>query len=201
MSSLVDGLETTPFINVQQTDFDEQWNTGDDRVMGGKSYSYTNYETGGYGKFNGTAVGDGGGFSIVYYSPKEGEVLSGGDWDGVAVTVSSQHNYIYRVGLSDKVDRWIGVAFEKDFEVQAGLSDFQTIHIPFEDFYATARGSSIWWYNYFNTLDVSDLRGFYFMYSKFDYINLIPPFIHTNEKWGEGDFEMHFKDVQLFKTV
>ena len=201
ISSVVSTLETTSFITVQQSGFDDQWNTGDDRVMGGQSYSYTNYDSNGYGKFYGTAVGEGGGFSLVYYRPKEGEVLSASDWDGVAVTVSSKDNYIYRVGLRDKVNRWIGVAFEKDFEVKAGLSDFQTIYIPFDDFYATWRGSSIWWYNYFNSLDVSDLNGFYIMYSKFDYINLIPPFIHNNPKWAEGEFEMHFKDVQLYKNL
>ena len=50
--------------------FDDTWYTVDDRIMGGASYSYVEYENG-YGKFYGTASSDGGGFSkvgIVDYS-------------------------------------------------------------------------------------------------------------------------------------
>ena len=44
--------------------FDDTWETTDDRVMGGGSYSYSEYENG-YGKFYGTAVEEGGGFSMI----------------------------------------------------------------------------------------------------------------------------------------
>ena len=44
--------------------FQTQWHCVDDRVMGGKSYSYVDLENG-YGKFYGIASSDGGGFSAV----------------------------------------------------------------------------------------------------------------------------------------
>ena len=48
--------------------------------MGGKSYSYSNFESSstgifptGYGKFNGTASSDGGGFSLILNINQEDE--------------------------------------------------------------------------------------------------------------------------------
>ena len=54
-------MYTRPFNKVTMED---QWATSDDRVMGGASYSYFEYENG-YGKFYGDAVAAGGGFSKV----------------------------------------------------------------------------------------------------------------------------------------
>lgn len=65
-----DTLETV--YTMDSTDFDTEWYTMDDRVMGGASYSYINYESAtsdffpnGYGKFYGTANSTGGGFSLI----------------------------------------------------------------------------------------------------------------------------------------
>merc|ERR1712086_369630 len=54
--------ETGTVYTIQEDGFDDFWHTTDDRIMGGASYSYVQYEDG-YGVFNGTAVSDGGGFS------------------------------------------------------------------------------------------------------------------------------------------
>ena len=61
--------------------FSTSWYTLDDRVMGGKSYSYSNYEStssgifpNGYGKFDGIANSEGGGFSLlsnIDFGPEE----------------------------------------------------------------------------------------------------------------------------------
>lgn len=64
--------------DIEQSSF--AWYTLDDRVMGGKSYSYSNFESSstgifptGYGKFNGTASSDGGGFSLILNINQEDE--------------------------------------------------------------------------------------------------------------------------------
>ena len=49
---------------MDEDSFDSTWFTMDDRVMGGQSYSYSQYKDG-WGIFNGTAVGEGGGFSLI----------------------------------------------------------------------------------------------------------------------------------------
>ena len=54
-----------PIYEINQANFDETWSTTDDRVMGGQSYSYVNYDSNGFGLFNGTANDDGGGFRNV----------------------------------------------------------------------------------------------------------------------------------------
>ena len=49
---------------LDEAKFKDTWTTADDRVMGGKSYSYATYDNA-CGVFNGTANDDGGGFSII----------------------------------------------------------------------------------------------------------------------------------------
>ena len=67
-------IEDTLFTvyELEEDTFTTSWFTLDDRVMGGKSYSYINYESAtstgfpnGYGKFYGTASSEGGGFSLI----------------------------------------------------------------------------------------------------------------------------------------
>merc|ERR1712086_257333 len=64
--------ETTPFVTLDEDTFEDEWNTRDDRVMGGESWSYTSLDQGGFGIFNGTAVGEGGGFSLAEWNAGEG---------------------------------------------------------------------------------------------------------------------------------
>ena len=108
--------ETSPFISIDQSTFDSTWSTTDDRVMGGQSYSYATYDSAGFGVFNGTAIGDGGGFSYVQYKPESG-VMDTQDNDGVVLRVSSQDNRIYNVRIKDNSWRFFSASWSKSFEV------------------------------------------------------------------------------------
>ena len=91
--------------------------------MGGQSYSYTNYDSNGFGVFNGNAVGDGGGFSYVLHTPIEGTLDAEG-YDGIVLRVSSEDNRIYQVRIKDNNWRLFSVSWRGSFEVEAGLSNF-----------------------------------------------------------------------------
>tara|TARA_B110000285_G_C14823845_1_gene467758 strand:+ start:79 stop:396 length:318 start_codon:yes stop_codon:yes gene_type:complete len=49
---------------LDEASFDTTWFTTDDRVMGGGSYSYSQFDKS-VGLFNGTAVAENGGFSLI----------------------------------------------------------------------------------------------------------------------------------------
>ena len=46
----------------------------------------------------------------------------------------------------------------------------------------------MWWYNWFNKLDLSEIESVAITYSK------------EPEKWSDGYFEMHFDDILLYKN-
>lgn len=54
----------TTIYTLDEDTFDDTWETTDDRVMGGGSYSYSKFENG-VGVFYGTAVSEDGGFSMI----------------------------------------------------------------------------------------------------------------------------------------
>ena len=56
--------ELFTIYQLDQATFNDVWQTTDDRVMGGQSYSYSQFDKG-VGLFNGTAVEEGGGFSMI----------------------------------------------------------------------------------------------------------------------------------------
>ena len=111
---------------MQNANFATSWYTLDDRVMGGKSYSYINYEStasgifpNGYGKFNGTSSSDGGGFSLISnidYGPEDSndgsntkmyeyeKLFDLSEYDGLLINVASQDPRTYKVLLTDT--RW-----------------------------------------------------------------------------------------------
>jgi hypothetical protein len=78
---------------LDETTFEDTWLTMDDRVMGGQSYSYSQYDQS-VGLFNGTAVEEGGGFSLISTtmstSFNELPVLWDlSDYDGLVIDVAS----------------------------------------------------------------------------------------------------------------
>ena len=80
-------------------DFSNTWNITDDQVMGGKSQSYIELVNNDYAKFSGTISSDGGGFCTT--QSKELSPIDASQYDGIALTVSSDKNLIYKMALGD----------------------------------------------------------------------------------------------------
>ena len=75
-----------------------KWVTGDDRVMGGKSYSWCDLESG-YGKFYGIASSDGGGFSTCRMIDEKNVAADFSGYDGLVLEVASQDPLSLSFGL------------------------------------------------------------------------------------------------------
>ena len=110
---------------VQEDGFNDFWHTTDDRIMGGQSYSYVNYENG-YGVFNGTAVSEGGGFSNTGTTnyPDGGfkgeESMERQNWrkqDGLVIEVASLDTRTYKFNLNDNRWRFPPINWESEFTV------------------------------------------------------------------------------------
>ena len=180
-------------------DFSTSWYTLDDRVMGGASYSYINYEsttsTGfptGYGKFYGTASSVGGGFSLISnhdMGPESGR--SGDDnkrlemyeypklydlseYDGLMINVASQDPRTYKVLLTDTTWRWPSFIYWEGLFETKGNFEVEQIYIPFSNFYPTFGGFSMWPYRWiipFGGLNTGALNTIGYQYSVFEYIS------------------------------
>ena len=62
---IADEFKTMFSLASKTDDSNKSWETVDDRVMGGKSYSWCDVDSSN-GKFYGTSSADGGGFSVCY---------------------------------------------------------------------------------------------------------------------------------------
>ena len=125
-------------LQINNGQFDSTWNITDDQVMGGKSQSYINLVSD-YAVFNGTISSDGGGFCTT--QSRDLYPIDVSQYDGLALTVSSEKNFIYKMALGDATDKFFYVTWEAAFEVQAGQT-WQTIYIPFDSFSPS-------WYGYY----------------------------------------------------
>ena len=149
---------------------DNSWETVDDRVMGGKSYSWCDLENG-YGKFYGTASSDGGGFSYCSQTnfTDSDLVTDFSGYDGLAIEVASQEARTLKFTLVDDKTRFPPQVWDAYFEVPGGMQ-YTTIYIPFQSFLPDFIGFPTYQSKYlffWDQLDVTKIKSMQYKYSLF----------------------------------
>ena len=205
--------ELFTLYTLEESEFENTWMTMDDRVMGGGSYSYSQFDTyqgENVGLFNGTAVAENGGFSLI--STTTGSKFTDlpvkwdlSEYDGLVIDVASKDKMTMKVLLTDDRWRWPSnfIYWEGMYETKGNFEQ-ELIYIPFDNFYPTAYGFSSWPYRWiipFKGLDESSINSIGYQYSIFEYISWFFFYIVPTDNYTPGYFEFHHKDIKAYKKI
>ena len=191
---------------LDESSFNTTWMTMDDRVMGGGSYSYSQFDKS-VGLFNGTAVAENGGFSLI--STNTGSRFTDlpvlwdfSEYDGIVIDVASKDKMTMKVLLTDSRSRWPSFIYWEGLYETKGNYEQELIYIPFNNFYPTAFGFSQWPYRWiipFKGLDEGSINSIGYQYSIFEYISWFFFYIVPTDHYTPGYFEFHHKDIKAYK--
>ena len=93
------------------------------------------------------------------------------------------------------------MVWEGLFDVKGGFQQ-QEVYVPFDNFYPTAIGISMWpwkWLVPFGGLNMSEISNIGYQYCIFEYISWFFFYIVATENYKPGYFEFHHKDIKVYK--